>query len=102
MTRVRLSPSAPSLRRCSQDSKASACRADHRECNSPHRLTIVAKKFCAGVAQWGEVGPRKSLTGVQIAPPAPLVEVNGKSRRRVSTRTQFESACHVQKFAAVA
>ena len=61
------------MRRCSQDSKASACKADKRECNSPHRLQIVVKKFCAGVAQWEECGPRKSVIGVRIAAPAPLV-----------------------------
>ncbi len=75
--RVRVPPSAPSWsvcsRRCSQDSKASACKADKRECNSPHRLQIVAEKFCAGVAQWEERGPRKSVIGVRIAAPAPLV-----------------------------
>ena len=73
--RVRVPPSAPGFgsRRCSQDSKASACKADHRECNSPHRLQIVARKFCAGVAQWEERGPRKSVIGVRIAAPAPLV-----------------------------
>src|SRR4029077_10985876 len=58
---------------CSQDSKASACKADKRECNCPHRLQIVVKKFCAGVAQWEELGPRKSVIGVRIAAPAPLV-----------------------------
>src|SRR6266446_3856779 len=39
--RVRVPPSAPNLRRCSQDSKASPCKGDHRECNSPHRLQIL-------------------------------------------------------------
>src|SRR5208282_656687 len=61
------------MRRCSQDSKASACKAENRECNSPHRLQIGTKKFCAGVAQWEELGPRKSVIGVRIAAPAPLV-----------------------------
>ena len=37
--RVRVPPSAPKfMRRRSQDSKASPCKGDHRECNSPHRL----------------------------------------------------------------
>src|SRR6266498_4879938 len=56
------------MRRCSQDSKASPCKGDHRECNSPHRLQILF----AGVAQWEECGPRKSVIGVRIAAPAPL------------------------------
>ena len=30
------------------------------------------KKFRAGVAQWEEHGPRKSVIGVRIAAPAPL------------------------------
>ena len=85
MTRVQLSLLAPGrsclvlqvsksvTRRCSQDSKASACKADKRECNSRNRLQIVVKKFCAGVAQWEERGPRKSVIGVRIAAPAPQV-----------------------------
>ena len=31
------------------------------------------RKLCAGVAQWEERGPRKSVIGVRIAAPAPLV-----------------------------
>ena len=38
-------------RRCSQDSWASACKVDNRECNSPHRLQMSEKSFFAGVAQ---------------------------------------------------
>src|SRR5215469_11420744 len=33
----------------------------------------VRKEFCAGVAQKEERGPRKSVIGVRIAAPAPLV-----------------------------
>src|SRR5215467_3048682 len=94
--RVQFPYSAPELRRCSQDSKASACKADHRECNSPRRLQnfegsatlrccALAKgsransahssltRVFAGVAQWEERGPRKSVIGVRIAAPAPFI-----------------------------
>src|ERR1700722_7292003 len=72
-SRLPLQVSKSVTRRCSQDSKASACKADKRECNSRNRLQIVVKKFCAGVAQWEERGPRKSVIGVRIAAPAPQV-----------------------------
>ena len=67
-TRVQFPYSAPDIRWRSQDSKASACKADHRECNSLRHFQV-----CAGVAQWEEPGPRKSVIGVRIAAPAPLV-----------------------------
>ena len=64
----------------SQDSKASARKADHRECNSPRHLQSFEKNFFAGTAQWEEGGPGKSVIGVRIAAPAPLLWFNGKSR----------------------
>ena len=47
--RVQFPYSAPRLRRCSQDSKASACKADHRECNSPRRLQSF--RWCSSVGR---------------------------------------------------
>src|SRR2546428_12508473 len=61
-------------------------------------LPTATKSLFAGVAQWEERGPRKSVIGVRIAAPAPLVYLNGKSRRMVSARPQFEAACQLQKF----
>src|SRR5208282_3509731 len=61
------------MRRCSQDSKASACKAENRECNSPHRLQIGTKKFCAGVAQREEQAHGKRPTAVRGCVPAPQV-----------------------------
>ena len=34
-------------------------------------------KLCAGVAQWEERGPRKSVIGVRIAAPAPFIRGHG-------------------------
>src|SRR5215469_11420745 len=63
--RVRVPPSAPKFtRRCSQDSKASACKADNRECNSPHRLQSSERVLCwcssEGRARASEVRDRRS------------------------------------------
>ena len=68
--RVRVPPSAPMfvVRWRSQDSKASACKADIGSAILP-----ATSRVCAGVAQWEELGPRKSVIGVRIAAPAPLV-----------------------------
>src|SRR5215470_14784219 len=63
--RVQFPYSAPRLRRCSQDSKASACKADH----AGVQFSPPPPKFRAGVAQWEERGPRKSVIGVRIGVP---------------------------------
>src|SRR5580698_5203791 len=39
----------------------------------PTASRLARRSFCAGVAQWEELGPRKSVIGVRIAAPAPKV-----------------------------
>ena len=48
-SRLPLQVSKSVARRCSQDSKASPCKGDHRECNSPRHLQSL--RWCSSVGR---------------------------------------------------